>query len=358
MGWRRSAAGALLVALAVPTAAASATDSGSFRLADPRITESSGLADVGPWVATTNDSGNPSDIFLLDPRTGRTVGVTHFHAPTVDVEALAPAGGNRVWVGDIGDNDRKRSSITLYRVPVAARRTLDVRATPYRLVYPDGRHDAESVFVDKVKRPYIITKGFTGGAVYRVPYPLSSQHVNRLVRIGTVAELATDAAMLPDLRHVLVRGYGIAGVYTFPGFQRIGSFDLPVQRQGEGVSAGPGGRLRLSSEGVHSVVIQWPLPAAILARMKQPAASPSPSASPSRSPSPSPSPSPASPSSSVLAPSPSATPSSPAAASSQVRPQPPDTVAGGVTRTRLLWSIPAVILLGAGGIGVGLRRRS
>lgn len=267
---RRAAVAALLVAgsITMPVSSAAADDGTVFSFTDQRITESSGLLDLGPRMVTANDSGNPSQLFVVDPVSGNTVGVTEFHAETVDVEALAPAGGARVWVGDIGDNTRTRTSLSLYRVEVGVGET-DEHPGAYRLVYPDGPHDAESLFSDRQGRLHVITKSFEGGTVYRAPRRLSSTGPNRLVRVGSVLELATDAAMLPDGRHVLVRGLGLAGVYTVPRFRRLGGFQLPQQRQGEGVSVGPGGRIRLSSEGVGSAVRQVSIPARLARVMRR-----------------------------------------------------------------------------------------
>ena len=85
---------------------------------DPAIVESSGLVVVDGLFVTTNDSGDSGRVFTVDPATGETVGVTHWSDDPVDVEALAPAGGGEVWVGDIGDNRAERASISVVRVPV------------------------------------------------------------------------------------------------------------------------------------------------------------------------------------------------------------------------------------------------
>jgi hypothetical protein len=256
----------------------------------------------------------------------------------VDVEALAPAGGSSVWVGDIGDNSASRKFVTVYRVsPGVGTRT--VRAPAYRLVYPKRRgHNAESLFADRQGRLYVVTKSFFGGTVYRAPLRLSRRGVNRLRPMGQVREFATDAALMRDGRHLLVRGYDNAGVYEFPSMRRVGDFMLPPQRQGEGISVGPADRIRLSSEGVHSVVRQVALPAA-LARIVSPPPSSIPEPSPSATASPSPSP--------------DASPAVTRVAADQV----PESD-GPFQRRWLLWSIPGVIALGAIGIGLGLRRRS
>ncbi len=134
---------------------------------------------------------------------------------------------------------------------------------------------------DRQGRLYVITKSVTGGTVYRAPLNLSSKRVNRLQAAGHVIEYATDAAMLPSGRHVIVRGPERASVYTFPAFKWIGSFVLPRQRQGEGISVGPGRRIRLSSEGVSSPVREVAIPPALVRRMQPARAGPIPSPSPS-----------------------------------------------------------------------------
>jgi len=224
--------------------------------ADARIIESSGLVDLGATMVTTNDSGSESLLYRVDG-SGRTVDVVDFGADTYDVEALAPAGGNAVHVGDIGDNSRVRSSVQVYLVDLDRRRP----TVTFDLVYPDGPHDAESMVIDRRGRVYLITKGFTGGGVYRTPGRPDASGTTRLERVGRVADYATDAALLPGGRHVLVRSYGSASVYTFPRFRRLRTFALPPQPQGEGVSVGPAGRVRTSSEGVRTPVLQIAVPA-------------------------------------------------------------------------------------------------
>jgi hypothetical protein len=226
-----------------------------FSFADPAITESSGLVDLGALMVTTNDSGGDPLVFVVDARTGETVGHTTFTDSVEDVEALAPAGGDEVWVGDIGDNAERRASVQVYRVPVGrSDRTVDAPA--YDLTYPDGPHDAESLVAARGGRLYVITKEILGGTVYVAPRHLDPDHPNRLRAVGSVDVWATDAALFPDGRHVLVRGYDSAAIYTFPGFDPVASVDLPREKQGEGVSIGATGRIRLSSEGVNSAVLQ------------------------------------------------------------------------------------------------------
>jgi hypothetical protein len=75
-----------------------------------------------------------------------------------------------------------------------------------------------------------------------------------------VPGLVTDGTFFPDGRHVLLRTYGTASVYTFPGFELVGTVTLPAQPQGEGSSVSRTGRVLVSSEGLHSQVLEVGLP--------------------------------------------------------------------------------------------------
>ena len=222
---------------------------------DPRIDESSALVDLGNGLmATSNDSGDAGIVYVVD-RAGRTVGTTSYAAEPDDTEAMAPARRKgMVWVGDIGDNLEERRDVVVRRVPVGrGDRTVDVPA--YHLVYPDGAHDAETLLVAPGGRIYLVTKAPLSAVVYAAPRRLRADRPNRLKRVSTLGITATDGALLRDGRHALVRGYSSAALYTFPDFRRVGSFPLPAQRQGESISVGPGGRIRIGTEGDHSRVL-------------------------------------------------------------------------------------------------------
>ncbi|MCW2817697.1 MAG: hypothetical protein JWR42_484, partial [Marmoricola sp.] len=216
-------------------------------------------------------------------------------------------------------------------------------------------HDAESLVVDRRGRVVVVTKSFAGGTVFATRGPLRRHRVNRLHRVARVDELATDAALSLDGRAVVVRGPGAAGVYAYPSWRRLGGFALPPQRQGEGVSVGPGGRVLLAGEGRRSPLVPVTPPAALAAVLagRPVPATPAPSATPSTGPSaapsgtPTPSPAPAS----------SAPPGTTQAAGAASAADPDDRGDQG-DQPWLLWTIPAVIVVGALGIGLGLRRRS
>jgi hypothetical protein len=257
----------LLVALVAPPfllgAAVSPVDHAQvvFSFQDDDIIESSGLVAVGGLVVTTNDSGDTGRVFTVDPATGKTVGVTGWGNDPADVEALAPLGDHEVWAGDIGDNTESRDSIQVSPVPVGPG-DKDVDAPVYDLVYPDGAHNAETLMTNPVTgRLYVATKGALGGTLYAAPVKLSADHPNALEPLGDVLPIATDGAFLPDGKHFVVRNYGEAAIYAFPSLEEVDEFQLPAQPQGEGIAVGPDGTtLLLSSEGLHSKVLELPLP--------------------------------------------------------------------------------------------------
>ena len=248
----------LLGAAAAPSSRAEVV----FSFQDSRISESSGLValDTGGGAGlfvTTNDSGDSGRVFTVD-EDGRTVGISTWSDDAHDVEALAPAGGGEVWVGDIGDNRASRDSVQVTRVPVG-RGDREADGPVYDLEYPDGSHDSETLLATADGRLFLVTKGVLGGAVYAAPVPLDPDHTNRLVKVADgILPMATDGAILPDGRHVLVRGYTSAAVYSFPDFDRLASMPLPSQPQGEGLAVATDGTIYLSSEGRGSDVLRLP----------------------------------------------------------------------------------------------------
>lgn len=223
-----------------------------FRFQDQRIDESSDLVVLGGGLfATANDSGDTGRVFVLDAR-GETVGLTQWEEHPTDVEALAPAPGGRLWVGDIGDNLASRPSIQVAEVTVG-RGDRTEHPTPVTLTYPDGPHDAETLLGAPDGHVYIATKGFLGGHLYAAPFPLRDGTLTQLP--GDVIPMATDGVFLPGGRQVLIRNYNSLALYDFPSMQVLGTQDLPLQKQGEGIGYAASGTLYLSSEGIGAPVV-------------------------------------------------------------------------------------------------------
>jgi hypothetical protein len=257
-----SVAAVLLASLtsAAQASPVSTRTSTMFVVHDPAIDEDSALAQAGDFLVTTNDAGDAARVFTIN-HNGRTVGVTHWAKSQTDCEAVAPIDATHVWVGDIGDNYRVRSSIVISKVRVG-RGNRTVRPPQYHLVYPDGAHNAETLIRDPATgRLYIATKDPAGGTLYEVPENLSSTEPNLLTPIAPVLPTATDGAFFASGNYVAIRGYTSGELYAWPTMTPVGSFRLPAQRQGEGLATTTGGSVLLSSEFVRQPVLRYRLPA-------------------------------------------------------------------------------------------------
>ena len=254
-----------LVVSAGPATPAFAEEPGpkeAFKIADERITESSGLTfgtKHPDTLYTMNDSGGDAEIFELDA-TGKTVGtVVLGGAETEDWEALSSGPEGRLWVGDIGDNERSRDSVTVYRFhePEALGDSRE-QWSRFQLQYDDGPHDAETLLVHpKTGRIYVVTKDPEGGGIYAGPEELVSgtETSNTLTRVGDAPAVVTDGAFLPDASAVVLRTYGQAYVLDWPDAKVSREVGLPRQRQGESLAvSADGAQLFAGSEGANSAV--------------------------------------------------------------------------------------------------------
>ncbi len=273
-----------------------------FRLHDPRLVELSGIAAgiASPGVLYVhNDSGDTARFFALDRRTGRMLAqYTVPAAQNVDLEDIAVTrdarGSPSVWLADIGDNTGARASVTIYRVdePQVSPGTHRTRRPQvWRLRYPSGPVDAESLAVSPRGVPYVITKSLSGvSQVYRAP---AAPGASRLRRVATIrfrltgtpgpfapfGELAaTGAAISRDGSLLVVRTYTDAYLWTVRqgDLARVlhappTRLALPRQPQGEGVCF-DGAHLLLDSEGRASAVYQLALPPLPLSSTSSPSA--------------------------------------------------------------------------------------
>lgn len=229
-----------------------------FRIADDRITESSGLAlsRAHPHtVWTVNDSGDSARVFAIDTRTGATVGVHTFDAQVRDVEALAITAQGRMLVADIGDNDSVRPMVRVFWFDEPELGQTSGAWASWELAYPDGPHNAEAIAVDPTSgRILVVTKERPGG-IYALPAAPSRRGLNRLTKVATAPDIVTDAVFLPDGSGLVVRTYTSLAVLDPATWQQKSYHVLPLQPQGETVAVAPGGtELLVGSEGQHSLL--------------------------------------------------------------------------------------------------------
>lgn len=256
---------------AAPAVAAGSGPSAAFRISDPRITESSGLAasPTHPGIYWThNDSGDGPYVYAVDSATGHTVAkVTMRGVHARDVEAISIGPDDDIYVGDIGDNlGGSWPEVHLYRFPEPARlHDQSVSVTRYTVRYDGGPRDAEALMVQpKTGRVYIASKNQQGGHLYAGPQKLSSSGVNVFRPVADVPWV-TDGSFSPDGSRLVLRGYFWAAEYRWDGDRpvKIRGLDVPMQIQGESVTYTADGRaLMFGSEGKDSTVWRLPLTAA------------------------------------------------------------------------------------------------
>lgn len=265
------------VLLSTPAHAAEGDTVRDRRLLDPRIIESSGLAasNLHKGVLWThNDSGSRPRIYAVgaDGRTRADYLLSGVQAR--DWEAMAASrdkeGKAWLWIGDIGDNSSTREKgILVHRVAEPSRLSSgSLRATSYRLVYPDAPRDAEALLIHpRTGRLYVVSKGVFGGTVYRAPARLREDGPNELESVGPAPAVVTDGVYLADGRAVLL-GYADLTVQTsledrgqsrtVPVDDPHGGGSLP---QSESVAEGPGNTVLVGTEGSRSPILRIALPA-------------------------------------------------------------------------------------------------
>ncbi|HEY5981100.1 MAG TPA: hypothetical protein VIT41_15855 [Microlunatus sp.] len=234
-------------------------DTVEFTIADPDITESSGLATDAEaqryW--TVNDSGDAGIAYALDDQ-GETEGTLEFRVEPVDVEAVAFHDG-RLYVADIGDNRARRDIVTVYFFDDAEPESEPVVYKAYDFAYPDGPHDAETLLVDGDGRLFIVTKGAEGG-IYAAPASPTRQGVNELERVADAPAFVTDGTVLPDGRLAL-RTYVSVEILDPDSYEVVARAATPAQKQGESITTTfTGKNLLIGSEGKRSKVLRIDIP--------------------------------------------------------------------------------------------------
>ena len=234
----------------------------------PGLPEASGLAAslrTPGRLWTHNDSGQPV-IAAIDGSGAVTGQVRVTGAKVEDWEAIAVGpceSGSCVYIGDIGDNDARRKRVSVYRVPEPedANGTAAVSEVLHA-TYPDGAHDAETLFFAN-GRLYIVTKGDAGSAaIYRFPAVLRGGTTLQLERVGgsqsTPGDDAriTDGSVSPDGQWVVLRSRSSLTFYRsadllsgqWRAVSTVGVTSLK-EPQGEGVEFGADDTVYLVGEG-------------------------------------------------------------------------------------------------------------
>lgn len=196
------------------------------------ITESSGIAASGcnqNVLWTHNDSGDDALIFALD-LTGKKLGTWKVAgAKNIDWEDIAAAktadGECFLYIGDIGGNTNSRDKFTIYKVkePAVSGTTDSSRKNPLTtenseaisIVYPDSRHDAETLMVHRQTGDiYILSKRLREpSGVYRLKADYDLTKPNTLEKLADFTVPAVSNGFLtggdisPDGKRAIICDY-------------------------------------------------------------------------------------------------------------------------------------------------------
>ena len=215
----------------------------------PQLRESSGLAasrDYSDRLYHINDSGDAGRFYLsrFDGTGLQTVPIAAFKPSDVEALSLGPCPGpsrrSCIYLGDIGDNRRRRKTIEI--VAVAETQSFDGTAKPVARVtlrYPDGPHDAESMAVHPDGTLFILTKE-RPARLFRARLDSPQQTLEAVTTLDP-GNVPTDMAISDDGSRVIVLTYREAVEFAmdFKEQHKIALLSLPQQ---ESVAYLPGSR--------------------------------------------------------------------------------------------------------------------
>ncbi len=271
------------------------------------LTENSALvssASQPGTLFTINDSGHEPILFALDT-TGAFRGRWRLaDASNRDWEAASSGpcirgtapdsirpGASCLFIGDIGDNEARRSELTVYQIEeprvsdTAHTIELPARMLPFR--YPDRAQDAEALYVGPQGTMFLISKRkrknsagkFRPARVYSIAADAWQQRGTVVAALidslpivpgSSFGREISDAALSPDARYLAVRTY--LQVFTFATDSTTGRVRSDVRpsicniygvegQPGEGVTwSGNGRDLLLSSEGREAPLVRLTCP--------------------------------------------------------------------------------------------------
>lgn len=262
------------------------------RIQDAQINESSGLAASQRFaknVWTHNDSGDTARVFLLDENGATRQVVSLPNAQAIDWEDMAVAGDKnnaQVYLGDIGDNERKRQNIQIYRFAESQVRTSSTRndvnktqkvvAQKMTLRYPDGAHDAETLIATRRGEIVIVAKEIGVCRIYKTAKPFRNNTTQTLVLVGRFqfagdnyfARLPTGGDLNAREDRVIVRTYADAFEWKLSrtncviDWRKVWKtsprrFALPPTRQGEAICYNADGTQWIVSSEGENAPLQW-----------------------------------------------------------------------------------------------------
>jgi hypothetical protein len=215
----------------------------------PQLRESSGIAASRQYpnrLYHINDSGDVGRFYVttLDGKQLQAVRIAGFTPRDTEALSLGPcpalAQRSCVYLGDIGDNSRRRNTIEVVGVEELQRFDGTVAATArLTLRYPDGPHDAESMAVHPDGTLFILTKE-RPARLFRARVNVTQQTLEQVTTIDAGGP-PTDMAVSDDGTRAIVLTYKGA-VELSIDFNERHSIPLLSLLQQESLTYLPGGR--------------------------------------------------------------------------------------------------------------------
>ncbi len=255
---------------------------------DARLDEVSGVVfsrrDPGV-LFVHNDSGDAARVYALST-TGQLVAQLDLSGVEArDIEDIA-ADERFLYLGDIGDNEERRESVSVYRVPQPKLKgggdfelLEPARPEILTLVYPDGAHDAEALLVDpRDESLIVVTKARAGPSLVMSagPAPWSRGGPVRLTEVARLelgwswlgpSQMATGGDISADGSRIAVRTYTHLHLFErgrneslSQALERRGSCAtvLQLEPQGEAIAFGASrGALWTLSEGKNQPIRRY-----------------------------------------------------------------------------------------------------
>lgn len=246
---QRLAAALTTIAIFGLTSPAVAAPGDLIEVAAPALTTAGALAaDPARGVYwTANSTG--AEVFAIRPD-GSLAGTVSYDAAPTNVEGLAVFNG-QVYIGDVGDPDRSRAQITVYRLE-ASNFGESAPFSQWTLSYPDGPHDAATMMVSPRGNIWIVTKE-SPAHLYYLQAPQESGAYT-LEYVAPAPDWVTDGTFVGPTEIALRTYTGLISI-EMSGYTVIGQAPAPIQPQGESLTVTLDGRgLLLGSKGSQELV--------------------------------------------------------------------------------------------------------
>jgi len=234
-----------LLALTLLVPPASAAETTVCRFSDDRLVEISGMAlsRQHPGVLWLhNDSSHGPYLYAVSANTCETLArieISGIEARDLEGMALGVDGKGRpvIWLGDIGDNRSSWPFVWVHRIrePQVIEDQI-VQARTFRVTYPGGPLDAETLLADpRSQQLWIVTKQLARGGLYALPNPPKKRSTTKYLQ--EEGPLITDGAVAPSGSQYVLRDYVNATIYRgLPPGELVTRIELPLQVQGEAIT--------------------------------------------------------------------------------------------------------------------------